>query len=211
MKVSITLLGCFVVGVVLAFFSILPHSVLAFDFGTISNYLLYVLMFFVGVSIGVDESIVQIIKGLPKRALIGPFLTIVGTSVATIIVYYIMSVTGLLKGFDLSLKSTVTVNSALGYYSLSGILLTEAWGAQIGSIALLSNLFRELLTILFGPLISKYFGAHSLIASGGVTVTDTTMPIILKCCGNNAFALTMYSGIVINILVPFILAFLVSI
>lgn len=211
MKVSVTLLGCFIAGVVLSFFALLPQNILAFDFGAISNWLLYVLLFFVGISIGMDESILQIIKDMPRRAMIAPLLTVIGSIAATVVVFYILRWTGFLQGNGVALKNVVAANSALGYYSLSGILLTEAWGAQIGSIALLSNLLRELLTILFGPLIAKYFGPYSLVACGGVTVTDTTMPIILKSCGNSSFALTMYSGIVLNIVIPFILAFLVSI
>lgn len=211
MRVSITLLGCFAIGLLLSFFSLLPQWFLSFDMEGISTWLLYILLFFVGISIGVDESVIKIIKEMPRRSLIAPVLTIAGSLAATVLAFYILRSAGLVQSCGLSLRHSLGVNSALGYYSLSGILLTEAWGAQIGSIALLANLLRELLTILFGPLIRKWFGNYALVSCGGVTVTDTTMPIILRSCGNEAFALTMYCGIVTNIVVPFLLAFIVSI
>ena len=36
--------------------------------------------------------------------------------------------------------------------------ITESRGAELGTIALLANICREILTLLCAPLLAKYFG-----------------------------------------------------
>ena len=40
------------------------------------------------------------------------------------------------------------MSSGYGWYSLSGIVITSAYGAQWGSVALLNDLLRELFALL---------------------------------------------------------------
>ena len=51
------------------------------------------------------------------------------------------------EGKDLILLSPT--GSGFGYYSLSSIFITEYKGAELGTIALLSNISREIITLLF--------------------------------------------------------------
>lgn len=55
-----------------------------------------------------------------------------------------------------------------GYYSLSSIFITEYKGTELGTIALLSNIVREMITLLLSPLLVKVAGPLAPIAAGGV-------------------------------------------
>jgi len=69
---------------------------------------------------------------------------------------------------SLSLNDCLAVGSGFGYYSLSSILITQYKGVELGTIALLANIFREIITFAFcaayGEIfreIRSYFGGWS--------------------------------------------------
>ena len=203
-KDSLIILGCFVLGLVLSLTRILPDAFYALDFESYADWVLYAMLLFVGISIGMGDSILALVKKLPRRVLWLPLVALIGTWIGSVIAFLVINS----LGYDLSLRQSATINTAMGYYSLSSILTTKAWGATIGSICLLTNLLRELFTILCAKPLGKVFGRFASTSSGGATVTDTSLPIILKAEGNGILPAVLYFGIVINIAVPFLLAFL---
>lgn len=205
-KDSAIILGCFVLGLVLALTRILPGAFYSLDFESYANWVLYAMLFFVGVNIGMGDSLLALVKKLPRSVLWLPIVALAGTWLGSAMAYLVIRS----LGYDLTLLNATTINTAMGYYSLSAILTTQAWGATIGSICLLTNLMRELFTILCAKPLGKAFGRFASTASGGATVTDTSLAIILKAEGNGILPVVLYFGIVINIAVPFLLTFLLS-
>lgn len=65
-----------------------------------------------------------------------------------------------------SLTDCLAVGSGFGYYSLSSIFITEYKGAELGTIALLANISREILTLLAAPLLVRWFGNLAPISAG---------------------------------------------
>src|SRR5574344_384310 len=239
MRDSFIIVGAFILGILLAAFHVLPDSWLALDFSTYSNYVLYLLLLLVGVNIGIDDTIFSTVRHLRARVLFTPVITyggmLIGSAIAFVIIYLchlgvsgadvaasaVSASTASAAGGGaagaaaasagyFSFLNAITINSGLGYYSLTGIMVSEAWGAEMGSIALLANLLREFITILCGPLIHKYFGKYAITSAGGATITDTTLPIIVKNDGNAMFPVAIYSGLVFNVAVPVLLAVLLS-
>ena len=74
----------------------------------------------------------------------------------------------------------MAISSGFGWYSLSGIILTQLHSAEIGTIAFLTNIFRELITVVSIPFIAKYLNDYTAIAPAGATSMDSTLPIISK-------------------------------
>lgn len=105
----------------------------------------------------------------------------------------------------------MAVGAGFGYYSLSSIFITEISGPTLGVIALLSNILRELVTLLASPLFAKYFGKLAPITSGGATSMDTTLPIIVQSSGKEYAIISVFSGIVLTILVPFFVTIILKI
>lgn len=201
-KDSAIILGCFLLGLVLALTRILPDAFYALDFESYADWVLYAMLLSVGVSIGMGESVWALVKKLPRRVLWLPLVALAGTWIGSVAAFMIIRA----LGYDLSLQQSATINTAMGYYSLSSILTTKAWGATVGSICLLTNLMRELFTIVAAKPMGRIFGRFASTASGGATVTDTSLPIILKAEGNCILPAVLYYGIVINIAVPFLLS-----
>lgn len=57
----------------------------------------------------------------------------------------------------------------VGWYSFSAIELTKV-STELGGVAFLSNVFREVLAIIFIPLISNKIGSLEAVAIGVPTV-----------------------------------------
>jgi uncharacterized membrane protein YbjE (DUF340 family) len=200
MRSSLIIVGFFIVGSLLGYFEVVPTSILE---GDISFYALGALMFCVGVSLGSDPETLKSFKKINPRLLLLPLLTIVGTLVGAAIIGMLLP--------NRSVVDSMAVGSGLGYYSLSSIFITDFKGAALGTIALLSNISREILALLLAPVFVKYFGKLAPIAAGGATTMDTTLPIIMKFSGKEYMVLSVFHGFVTDLSVPFLVTLFCSI
>lgn len=200
MRSSLIIVGFFILGSLLGYFEVVPTSFLE---GDISFYALGALMFCVGISLGSDPETLKSFKKINPRLLLLPLLTIVGTLVGAAIVGMLLP--------NRSVVDSMAVGSGLGYYSLSSIFITEFKGAELGTIALLSNISREILALLLAPVFVKYFGKLAPISAGGATTMDTTLPIIMKFSGKEYMVLSVFHGFVTDLSVPFLVTLFCSI
>ena len=199
MKGSLIILSFFATGLLLGVFRWLPPSLLDYN---VSFYVLCALMFTVGISIGNDPDTFRQFRSLDSRLVLLPVMTIAGTWLGVIVVSIFMK--------NRSLADCLAVGSGFGYYSLSSILITQCKGVELGTIALLSNIMREVITLLFAPWIVKYFGNLAPISAGGATTMDTTFPIIVKCSGKDYAIVSIYQGFIVDFTVPFLVTFFCS-
>ena len=144
------------------------------------------------------------IKSLSPRLALLPLATIFGSWLGAVVAYLIMNIdlTSVLQ--HRSLSDCLALNSGFAYYSLSSIFITEYRGAELGTIALLANIIREMTTLLLTPLLAKWFGPLAPISTGGATTMDTTLPIITQTIGQRYVALSIYHGFVTDFSVPFL-------
>jgi len=196
---SLKILSFFIIGVVLGLFLDLPE-VLTSD--KVILYLLYFLIFFVGFSIGASISFKEIIKKIKFVEIFFPlgvaFFSILGGIVSSIFFK------------DISYTDGASISAGFGYYSLSSIIITEIKGEYLGTIALLSNIIREISTFLFSIIIVKKFAPLSPIAIAGATSMDTTMPIIIRTSGKEHVLLSIYNGIILSSLVPILIPLILN-
>ncbi|NLI72040.1 MAG: lysine exporter LysO family protein [Bacteroidales bacterium] len=200
MRSSLIIVGFFILGSLLGYFGVIPTSFLE---GDISFYALGALMFCVGISLGSDPETLKSFKKINPRLLLLPLLTIIGTVAGSAIVSIFLP--------ERSAIDSMAVGSGLGYYSLSSIFITEFKGAELGTIALLSNISREILALLLAPVFVKYFGKLAPISAGGATTMDTTLPIIMKFSGKEYMVLSVFHGFVTDLSVPFLVTLFCSI
>lgn len=66
--------------------------------------------------------------------------------------------------------------------------------AELGTIALIANIIREIFALLGAPLFVRYFGRLSPICAGGATTMDTTLPIITRYCGKDLVFVSIFHG-----------------
>jgi uncharacterized membrane protein YbjE (DUF340 family) len=194
MKGSLIILAFFVAGIFLGIYELLPLHLLQNDY---SLYALYLLMFLVGIGIGSNKNALNLIKEVNLKILLVPLSVILGT-------YLGVSLFALIQT-NLNLTDLLAVGSGFGYYSLSSVLISEIAGDTLGVIALLSNITREIITLLLTPVFARYFGKLAPIASGGATAMDTTLPVITKYIGSDFAIISVFSGVVLTILVPILI------
>ena len=198
MKSNLILLGSFLLGLAVGGIDLVPDAIVESDLG---NYLLYLLLFLVGLSVENDRDTIRGFRQLSPRLLVLPFLTIIGSMCGGV-------VAALLLGQ--SLYEMLAVSQGLAYYSLSSILITEKLGITIGAIALFSNVFRELLTLLLAPLLVRYLGPLAPIAAGGATTMDVTLPAILNASGKEYLVPAIYHGFVCDFSVPILVTLFIE-
>nr|MBA2814985.1 membrane protein [Candidatus Pantoea persica] len=106
----------------------------------------------------------------------------------------------------LPLKTGLALASGFGWYSLSCILMTEAFGPVIGSAAFFNDLLRELLAIM---LIPALIALHHSSALGlcGATAMDFTLPVPQRAGGSEIVPATIVHGFIMSLLAPLLIAF----
>ncbi len=195
MKNSLVILLCFIAGVALSSLQIIPR----YD-DSIGLYILYALMFLVGIGIGCDlSSLSSPIKKYRFKIILVPLATIVGT-IAACALFALFC--------PLALRETIAIGCGFGYYSLSAILLNGLAGADIGTIALICNLSRELITLLTIPLLARYCGKLAPIAAAGATSIDTTLPLISRTLGKEYIVIAIFHGVIVDMSVPLLIGLL---
>ncbi|MEI6754004.1 MAG: lysine exporter LysO family protein [Paludibacter sp.] len=199
MKGSLIILSFFATGLLLGVFRFIP---IPWASAEVSFYVLCALMFSVGFSIGHQPDTIRQFRKIHSRVLFLPFNTIVGTFAGVFVVSFI---------FKHSTTELLAVGSGFGYYSLSSILITQYKGIELGTIALLSNIMREILTLLLAPILVRWFGKLSPIAAGGATTMDTTFPIIVRTSGKEFSIVSIYHGFIMDFTVPFLITLFCSI
>lgn len=200
MKGTLVIVSFFVLGTLCGVFHLIPYD---FSGSKLSYYALCALMFSVGLSVGSDPATLKSFKSLNPRLVLLPVITILGTLAGCAVVSLFMG--------HRSAADCLAVGSGFGYYSLSGIFITEYKGAELGTIALLSNIMREIIALLCAPLFAKYFGKLAPISVGGATTMDTTLPIITRYCGKEFVAVSIFHGFVVDFSVPFLVTLFCSI
>lgn len=199
MKSSLIILAFFVIGLVLGLTQFVPSFIEENDF---TMYILYALMFFVGIGIGSDTKAFQVIKQTKIKIILVPLGVIAGSLLGASAVSFFFT--------NMNAKEAMAVGAGFGYYSLSSIFITKISGEFLGTVALLSNILRELITLVATPIFVKYFGNLAGIASGGATSMDSTLPIITEYTGKEWAIISVFSGIVLTIIVPFLVPFILS-
>ncbi|OUP00339.1 hypothetical protein B5F36_14045 [Anaerofilum sp. An201] len=158
-----------------------------------SDLILYALMFFVGISIGLNKTILQKIREYHIKVFIIPFGIVVGSVAAGV-------VCSLLTG--VGARNGAAIAGGMGWYSLAGVMLTEMAGAQMGSVAFLSNLMREMLSFFSIPWISRHLNYYSCIAPAGATSEDTTLSMMVRYTSEEVVVMSVFNGIICSAVVP---------
>lgn len=200
MKGSLIVVAFFVLGVLAGRSGSIPEWMLSSGTSFVA---LCALLLCVGISIGLNPDMKSEIKSLNPRLALLPVATILGSWMGAAAAYLLLNndVCSLLHHRQLT--DCLAVDSGFAYYSLSSIFITEYRGAELGTIALLANIIREMITLLLTPLLAKWFGPLAPISSGGATTMDTMLPIITQTVGQRYVSLSIYHGFVTDFTVPF--------
>lgn len=200
MKNSIFVLLVLGIGVILGLSLPIPNALLD---KSLSTYILYALMLQVGISLGCSDSLKKLIRNFDFRLLLIPLSTIVGTLIFSAAASLILT--------KWTAADCMAVGSGFAYYSLSSLLITQLKEAsvgiqiasELGTIALLTNIFRELMSLLGAPWFRKYFGTLAPVSAAGVNSMDVVLPTITRFSGQEMIPVAILHGILLDMSVPF--------
>ena len=179
MKGSLTVVAFFCAGCLMG-----VANDFQFDLHDLSMYVLYALMFQVGIGIGSNKKLKELVKSLRPKMLLVPMATIVGTLLFSAFASLLLS--------QWSVFDCMAVGSGFAYYSLSSILITQfkepsiglQLATELGTIALLANIFREMMALM-----------------------DVLLPSITQYSGKDVIPIAIFHGILIDMSVPVFVSF----
>ena len=162
-----------------------------------AQWILYLLMFCVGISVGGQRGVLVSLRRHSAQILLVPLGVIVGSRAGG-------GLCGLL--LRMPLREALSIGGGLGWYSLAGVSVSSAAGVTAGSIAFLSNLLREIGAFLLIPLAARRLNAYACIAVAGATSEDTTLPMILRYTDGETAVLSVLNGVICSAFVPVLLS-----
>ncbi|MDU1516078.1 MAG: lysine exporter LysO family protein [Klebsiella michiganensis] len=189
---SLQLCGVVLIGFLIGLsgLSFLQHATEA------SEYTLIFLLFLIGIQLRNNGMTLRQIV-LNRRGMIVAVVVMVSSLLGGVINAFIL---------DLPLKTGLAMASGFGWYSLSGILLTESYGPVIGSAAFFNDLARELLAIMLIPGLVRRSRSTAL-GLCGATSMDFTLPVLQRSGGVEIVPAAIVHGFILSLLVPILMAF----
>lgn len=165
----------------------------------ITTIALNILIFFVGIDLGMNKHIFKDLKQHGNIILVIPASIIAGSLIGGLIA-------GAIFHYDYNLS--LSIGAGFGWYSLSGVMLAKLHSAEIGAIAFLTNVIRELIAVVSIPVLAKYLNDYSAIAPAGATSMDTTLPLISRYTSPEIVVVSFVNGAILSALVPILVPFL---
>lgn len=196
MKMSLIILATVLAGVFSGYF-ILPSG-FSGTVDALAPYVLYALMIFVGFDLGHNKHIFRSLKTLGIQIIFLPLGIVIGSLIGGYLSALI---------FGMAQNEGLAISAGLGWYSLSGVLLKQMGGAELGAIAFLTNVMRELLTFMVIPLLAGKVPDAVIIAPAGATSMDTTLPLITKYTQPKMAVVSLLNGMILSLLVAPLVTF----
>ncbi len=154
---------------------------------------LCVLMVFVGLDLGLEGTVLKMMKEAGWRILVFPFACIVGTLIGAVIC-------GLV--FNLSMPEALAIGAGFGWYSLAPGIIMDAGYITASAISFLHNVMREIFSILLMPLVADKVGYIEAGCMPGAPAMDVCLPITNRATHGQAVTYGFITGVLMSFLVP---------
>lgn len=197
MPIAIIILSALAIGIVAGALGIAP-AMMESSLDTLIMAMLCLLLFVIGLDMSQNRSVAAQAKKLGWKMLLLPIFIAAGSILGALFISFFI-------GMDP--RHAMAIGAGFGWYSLSGVMLTGLVGAQVGTMALLSNVFREMLSIIIMPIVVRLFGRLAAIAPGGATTMDTTLPVVVRYAGSEMSVISFVSGFTLSMLVLVLVPF----
>ncbi len=160
--------------------------------GSLTTWTLYALLALIGMQMAANQVNLGAML-LRPATLIAPIGTIIGSLGGSLAVGYF---------FSLGVGKSLALGAGFGWYSLSGVLITDLGDPLLGSAAFLANMLRETIALLAIPFLASTGRFELAIGAGGATSMDVTLPLIERCAGPRSVPLSIAHGLALSLLVP---------
>lgn len=161
-----------------------------------------VMIFIAGIEIGSNRGILKRICNLHSAllALAIPLAVACGSICGALLLGHIAG---------LSAYDSLLVGGGLGWYSFSSVVISAMYSTEIGTVAFLANMMREISGFFLIPLLVRVHKFLALAPSGAATM-DSGLPAVIKYTNLHVGMYSFINGLVLTLIVPVLISWLLS-
>lgn len=161
-----------------------------------------VMIFIAGIEIGSNRGILKRICNLHSAllALAIPLAVACGSICGALLLGHIAG---------LSAYDSLLVGGGLGWYSFSSVVISAMYSTEIGTVAFLANMMREISGFFLIPLLVRVHKILALAPSGAATM-DSGLPVVIKYTNLHVGMYSFINGLVLTLIVPVLISWLLS-
>ena len=158
-----------------------------------------VMIFIAGIEIGSNRGILKRICNLHSAllALAIPLAVACGSICGALLLGHIAG----LSAYDSLLVG--------GGYSFSSVVISAMYSTEIGTVAFLANMMREISGFFLIPLLVRVHKFLALAPSGAATM-DSGLPVVIKYTNLHVGMYSFINGLVLTLIVPVLISWLLS-
>lgn len=161
-----------------------------------------VMIFIAGIEIGSNRGILKRICNVHSAllALAIPLAVACGSICGALLLGHIAG---------LSAYDSLLVGGGLGWYSFSSVVISAMYSTEIGTVAFLANMMREISGFFLIPLLVRVHKFLALAPSGAATM-DSGLPVVIKYTNLHVGMYSFINGLVLTLIVPMLISWLLS-
>lgn len=161
-----------------------------------------VMIFIAGIEIGSNRGILKRICNLHSAllALAIPLAVACGSICGALLLGHIAG---------LSAYDSLLVGGGLGWYSFSSVVISAMYSTEIGTVAFLANMMREISGFFLIPLLVRVHKFLALAPSGAATM-DSGLPVVIKYTNLHVGMYSFINRLVLTLIVPVLISWLLS-
>ena len=161
-----------------------------------------VMIFIAGIEIGSNRGILKRICNVHSAllALAIPLAVACGSICGALLLGHIAG---------LSAYDSLLVGGGLGWYSFSSVVISAMYSTEIGTVAFLANMMREISGFFLIPFLVRVHKFLALAPSGAATM-DSGLPVVIKYTNLHVGMYSFINGLVLTLIVPVLISWLLS-
>lgn len=161
-----------------------------------------VMIFIAGIEIGSNRGILKRICNVHSAllALAIPLAVACGSICGALFLGHIAG---------LSAYDSLLVGGGLGWYSFSSVVISAMYSTEIGTVAFLANMMREISGFFLIPFLVRVHKFLALAPSGAATM-DSGLPVVIKYTNLHVGMYSFINGLVLTLIVPVLISWLLS-
>lgn len=192
------IVGAVAAGMLAGYF-LVPDAIVAYC-GQVIDLGLYLLLFLVGMDMGRQGTIMADIKAAGYKVLLIPVVVAAGSLGAAALAGLVL---------DIGPKDAMAVAAGMGWYSLAPTLLAP-YSLPVSAVCFLSNVMREVFSILTIPLVARRIGFVEAVSLPGAAAMDTVLPVVVGATHERITIYSFTSGVVLSLAVPLLVSAVIA-
>lgn len=187
------ILAALALGIVSGVF-LLPASAVNYIDSLISVGLIVVLLL-VGISVGRQKGLFQQMRRMGPRILLVPLMIALGSLFGAILAGVLV--------LKLPWHQAGAAGAGFGWYSFVGVELSKH-SAYLGTLAFITNVSREMISLVTIPFIAQKVGKLETTAPAGTGAMTVALPLISRSTDANITIIAFISGTALALAVPIV-------